>query len=109
MLGMISEIKKEYKYLYALNQFLKFLKLKMIMFIITIIILVGACFYYIVIFCIIYSKSQMSLLINYLYSLLEGLIKSLIITGTIVISRRIGILFKSLYLYNTSKYMSDKF
>ncbi len=51
----------------------------------------------------------MSLLINYLYSLLEGLIKSLIITGTIVISRRIGILFKSLYLYNTSKYISDKF
>ena len=108
-MDQISEIRREYKYLYALNQLLKFLKLKMFLFILIEIILVGACFYYIVIFCIVYSKSQMSLLINYLYSLLEGLIKSLIVTATIVICRQLGLIFKSSYIYNTSKYINENF
>ena len=81
----------------------------MFLFIITQIILVGGCFYYIVIFCIIYSKSQLSLLTNYFYSLLEGLITSVIITFVIVVSRKIGIKFKCSYLYNTSKYLNEKF
>jgi hypothetical protein len=108
-LEQILEIRREYKYLYALNQLLKFLKLKMFLFILNEIILVAACFYYIVIFCIVYSKSQMSLLINYLYSLLEGLIKSLIVTATIVICRQLGLIFKSSYIYNTSKYINENF
>ena len=108
-LEQISEIRREYKYLYALNQLLKFLKIKMILFILIEIILVGACFYYIVIFCIVYSKSQLSLLTNYLYSLLEGFIKSLIITAIIVVIRQVAITFKSSYLYNTSKYINENF
>ena len=62
----------------------------MVLFIITIFILVSGCFYYIVIFCIIYSKSQVSLLTNYLLSLVEGLITSVIITILIVLTRKIG-------------------
>ena len=108
-LDQISEIRRENKYLYALNLFLKYLKIKMIIFILIVIILVGGSFYYIVIFCIIYSKSQKSLFINYLYSLLEGLIKSLIVTVVIVISRQVGIIFKSSYIYNTSKYINENF
>ena len=105
----ISKIKREYIYLYALNKFLRYLKIKMFLFIIIQIILVGGCFYYIVIFCIIYSKSQLSLLTNYFYSLLEGLITSLIVTFVIVVCRKIGIKFKCSYLYNTSKYLNEKF
>ena len=108
-LDQISEIRREYKYLYALKKFLRYLKIKKILFILGEFILVGCCFYYIVIFCVIYSKSQMSLLINYLYSLLEGLITSLIITILIVINREVGIKFKNSYLYNTSKYINKKF
>ena len=106
-LDQIGEIRREYKYLFALNKFLKFLKIKMIFFILTEIILVGGCFIYIIIFCIIYNKSQTSLLTNYLYSLLEGLIKSLIVTTVIVICRKGGIAFRSSYLYNTSKYLNE--
>ena len=108
-LEQILEIRREYKYLYALNSFLKYLKIRIFIFIIIEIILVGGSFYYIVIFCIVYSKSQKSLLINYLYSLIEGLIKSLIVTIVIVISRKVGISFKSSYLYNTSKYLDENF
>ena len=81
----------------------------MVLFIIMELLLIGGCFYYIVIFCIIYSKSQKSLFVNYLYSLLEGLITSLIITILIVITRQIGISFKNSYFYNTSKYINEKF
>ena len=108
-LDQISEIKREHKYLFALNKFLRYLKIRMLLFIITECILVGGSFYYIVIFCIIYSKSQKSLLTNYLYSLIEGFITSLIITTIIVLSRQFGIIFKSKYLYNTSKYINEKF
>ena len=108
-LDQILEIRKEYKYLFALKKFLRFLKIKMAFFIITIFILVSGCFYYIVIFCIIYSKSQVSLLTNYLLSLLEGLITSLIITILIVLTRKIGISFSNSYIYNTSKFINKKF
>ena len=60
-LDQISEIRREFRYLYAVNKFLKYLKIKMVLFIITELIVIGVCFYYIIIFCIIYSKSQMSL------------------------------------------------
>ena len=108
-LEQILEIRRENKYLYALNQFFKFLKYRMVTFLLTEIILVFGCFYYIIIFCIIYSKSQKSLFINYIYSLLEGLLTSLIITISIVVTRKIGICYSNSYLYNTSKYLNDKF
>ena len=104
-LDNIIEIRNEYKFLYALNKFFKYLKIKLILFLITIIILVSGCFYYIVIFCIIYSKSQKSLFINYIYSQIESLITALIITLLIVITRQFGIKFSNVYLYNISKYI----
>ena len=105
----ISDIRREYIYLFALNKFLKFLKIKMVLFIITIFILVSGCFYYIVIFCIIYSKSQVSLLTNYLLSLVEGLITSVIITILIVLTRKIGMSCSNNYIYNTSKFLNENF
>ena len=106
---LLTEIKKEYKYLYAVNKFIKYLKYKMFFFLLIEIVLVSGCFYYIVIFCILYSKSQKSLFINYLYSLLEGLITSIIITFIVVITRQIGIHYSNSYFYNTSKYINNKF
>ena len=81
----------------------------MILFLVAEIIMVSGCFYYIIIFCIIYSKSQKSLFINYIYSLLEGLTISLVIVVIIVTTRQIGIRCSNLYLYNISKYLNEKF
>jgi hypothetical protein len=105
----ISEIRNEYKYLILINRFLKFLKLKLICFLISEIIILFFCSYYIVIFCIVYSQTQISLLTNYIVSLIEEVIKSIIITILIVMTRKIGISFKNVYSYNVSKYINSNF
>ena len=105
----ISEIRNEYKYLILINRFLKFLRLKFICFLISEIIILFFCFYYIVIFCIVYSQTQISLLTNYIVSLIEEVIKSIIITILIVMTRKIGISFKNVYSYNVSKYINSNF
>ena len=105
----IMEIKNEYRYIYAFQKFLKYIKCKLFFFIIEEIVLIGVCFYYILIFCIIYNKSQVSLFVNYIYSLIEGFLTSLSITLVIVITRQLGIHFSNCYLYNASKFINEKF
>ena len=108
-LEQILEIKREYFYLNAIKHFLKTFKVKLILFFFNQIIIISCCYYYIVIFCIIYSCSQLSLLTNYFTSILEGIITSVIISIIIVITRKIGIIFKNRYIYNTSKYINEHF
>ena len=105
----ISEIRNEYKYLKIINKFFKILKIKMICFFISEMIITIFCFYYVVIFCIVYSQTQISLLTTYIASLLEDLIKSVIVTIIIVITRKIGISFLNVYSYNVSKYIYSNF
>ena len=105
----ILEIRIEYRYLFLLNKFLKFLKIKMIIFFITEIIIIAFCFYYVVIFCSVYTQTQISLLINYFASLLEGILKSIIVSILIVITRKIGINYLNIYSYNISKYLNAHF
>ena len=106
---LIMEIKVKKYYLKNLQIFFKYLKLKLIFFFIIEIIIIFCCFYYVVIFCIIYSKSKGSLMINYLTSLLEGLITSIAISIIILVTRKIGLACANQYLYNTSKYINNKF
>ena len=106
---LIMEIKVKKFYLKNLLTFFKYLKIKLIIFFIIEIIIIFTCFYYIVIFCIIYSKSQGSLLTNYLTSLLEGLITSIAISIIILVTRKIGLVCANQYLYNTSKFINNKF
>ena len=108
-LEQILEIKREYFYLNAIKHFFRIFKIKLIFFFVNQIIIISCCYYYIVIFCIIYSCSQVSLLTNYLTSILEGIITSIIISIIITITRKIGIIFKNRYIYNTSKYINEHF
>ena len=105
----IFEIKNKRLYVENIDKILRNIKIKIFIFIIEEVLIFVCCFYYIVIFCIIYSYSRISLLINYLTSLLEGLITSIIISITIVVTRKIGIFYLNRYLYNTSKYINNKF
>ncbi len=81
----------------------------MICFIISEFIIICCSFYYISLFYIVYNKCQKSLLINYLTSLLEGLIKSIVVILLIVICRIIGLSCKNVYIFNTSKYIDEDF
>ena len=108
-LEMISEIKNEYKYLFFINRFFKIIKFKLICLLIYELIIIIICFYYITIFCSIYSRTQISLLFNYIASLLEGFLKTIIVTIIVAITRKIGISFLNIYSYNTSKYIFSNF
>ena len=65
--------------------------------------------YYIIIFCILYSCSQKSLIINYCYSLVESLITSFGIALIILITRKIGLSCSNKNFYNISKFANYKF
>ena len=105
----ICKIKNEDEYLYTFGKFLKYIKLRISFFVLSEIITISISFYFINIFFILYSKSQKSLLFNYLSSLLEGLIKSIMVIALIVFTRKIGINYKNMYIFNISKYIDKYF
>jgi hypothetical protein len=108
-LDQILQMKRAYKYPIVLNKFLKNLKLKVLLYIFKEIFVILFCFYYLIIFTIVYSRSKFSLLYNFLFSLFEKIIESLIISIIIAITRKISLKFSNRYIYNTSKYINDKF
>ena len=105
----IIEIKREYQYFLALHKFLLILKIRILLYIIFEIIFIIFFFYYEVIFCSLYRNCQVNLLVNYAFSLINNLIISIIITILVVITRKIGINFSKSYIYNTSKFINNKF
>ena len=108
-LDQILQLKRANKYPYILSTFLKYLKLKVLLYTFKELFIIFFCFYYLIIFTIIYSYSKNSLLFNFLYSLIEKIIQSLIISISIATIRKIGLTFSNRYIYNTSKYINDKF
>ena len=106
---LISEIGKEYYLLRLLKKFFKELILRTIIFLIVEICLSFFAFYYLIIFCTLIYKSQMSLLTNYLVSIIEDVIITFILIIIIIVLRKFGFYFKNKYLYNISKYINDHF
>ena len=106
---LILEIKYKMPCYRNLRKFFKYLKMKFACFVITQFIIAFTCIYYTVIFCIKYSHSQKSLVVNYCYSLVESIIMSFGITTIILITRKIGLSCLNKELYNTSKYINSKF
>ena len=108
-LNCIKEIKKEIAFLRVTKLILKEIKIRVILFFIIEIVLIIICTYYMFIFFTIYHKSQMSLLKNYLISLIEGWSINILIALLIVVFRKLGIHFRNKYIYNTSKYIDNNF
>ena len=95
----ILQMKRARNYPFALNKFLKNLKLKVLLYIIKETFIILFCFYYLIIFTIVYRYSKISLLFNYLYSLIEKIIESLIVSIIIAFTRKNEFtIFKSLYI-----------
>ena len=108
-LNLILEIRHKIHFYRNLKIFLLYLKIKFICFYISQLVILSACMYYIVIFCILYPCSQKSLIINYCYSLVESIITSFSITLIILITRKIGLSCSNKNIYNISKYINYKF
>ena len=102
-------IKNKNIYIDLLFKSIKILKIKSFIFFISEIIIVVIMFYYLFIFSILYSKTKLSLLINFIYSLLECLILSIGISIIVTITRKISLLCKSKNLYKVSKFINEIF
>ena len=90
-------------------KFKKYLTLKLTAFyLIQTIINLSMC-YYLVIFCSVYHKTQLSVMINYIIGLVQSIIISLVLSLLISFIRFIGIRFKCKSVYYTSKFLFEKF
>ena len=105
----ILQMKRANSYPIALNKFLRRLKLKVLIYLFKEIFIILFSFYYLIIFTIVYSYSKISLLYNFLYSLIEKILESLIVSIIIAFTRKISLQFSNRYIYNTSKYINEKF
>ena len=105
----IMEIKDESSYFYAFNKFIKIVKIKAVLYFLMEIFIIVFSFYYIIIFCIVYKKSQISFLVNYLMSIVETLIVSIFVSIVVTITRKIGLIYAWKTLYNTSKYLNNNY
>ena len=65
--------------------------------------------YYITIFCIIYSKTYLSILINYIFGILESMAFTFGLTVIITIMRFLSIKYNCITIYRSSQYLNDKF
>ena len=106
---LIKELKLKNHYVRNVKKYTKHLKLKFILFFIGEAFIVSGCFYYIVIFCIVYEMSKVNIIINYLMSLFEGIITAVSVSFIVIFTRKIGLVYKNKYLYNTSKFINNKF
>ena len=105
----IKEIKIRFFYFFNFFKFFKILKIKFFLFLINQIFVASCCFYYIIIFFILYTCTISSLMISYLTSLLESFITSIVITIIITFLRKISFTCSNRNIYNTSKYINEKF
>ena len=73
-INQLLEMRKAYYYQDILDIFIKKLKFKIFIFISKEILIIIFCFYYMIIFCIIFNYSKCSLIYNFISSLLEQII-----------------------------------
>ena len=104
-----NEVVDKGHYLMNIIRFKRITKLKMISFFVIQIAFIFLMLYYLTIFCIVYHRTQASILVNYLYGVLESLAISFGIAIIISVTRILALKYKSRSLYNASKYIYDKF
>jgi hypothetical protein len=96
------------KYYYInIIRFRKYFKLKLSIFYLIQFMMYILMTYYITIFCIIYSKTQISFMINYCYGVIESFAISLELSLIISIMRYIGLKNKNIKIYRPSQYLNN--
>ena len=104
---MVKEIRTEHAFNLTFGKYHKLVKIKGLLFFFINFIFCFCITYYLFIFCQIYKKSQVSLLINYLIGLLQSIIFSIIISLIISFLRFLGLKFKKKSIYRTSVYLNE--
>ena len=107
--SIIKEVKIKDAYFINMQRFLKYVRIRIIIFYILQVIMNFTETYYLFIFCTVYHKSQSSIMINYIVVLIESFAMSFGVSFINVFLRLISLRHKSSYLYNISKFIADKF
>ena len=106
---MMKDIVIKKQYFLNIIKFKKYLTLKLsVFFIIQAIINLAMC-YYLMIFCTVYHKSQISIMINYIIGIAESIAISVGLTLITSGLRYLSLKNRSKYMYYTSKYLFDHF
>ena len=105
---IIKYVVKKKFYLINIIKFKKYLKLKLAVFYLLEFIYIISMCYYLTIFCIVYSETQLSFLMNYVIGIIDSLIFSLVFSIIISFIRYVSLKFKLKQLYNISKYLYEK-
>ena len=106
---IVRDVCNKKQYFINIVKFKKITRINLSIFFIIQIIFIIFMIYYLSVFCIVFNKSQTSILINYIYGIIESLIISLGIAVVITIIRLCSTKNKWQALYNTSKYFYDTF
>ena len=106
---MLKDVVIKKQYFLNMIKFKKYITLKLgAFYIIQAIINLCMC-YYLMIFCTVYHKTQVSIMINYIVGIAESMAISVGLTIITSIIRYISLKNRSKSLYYTSKYLFDKF
>ena len=105
--SILKEIFKRNKYFLTFAKFKKLLSIKLTLFFI-LQVLIGICMcYYLMIFCTVYHKTQVSIFLNYLVGISESMILSFGIALFSSFIRFLSLKYKWRYLYYTSKHLFE--
>ena len=102
---LVKDIGKEYEYILIFKKLFLVLKIKVFFFYIISFILSIFFSLYLIIFCQIYKKSQVSLIENYAMGFIESLVYSVGVSLIICILRYIGLRLRLIHIYRTSVYL----
>lgn len=108
-INLVKEIHIQSVFLRIFKKFKKEILIKVITFFILALGFIFYSFYYLFVFCTIYRKSQMSLLKNYIASMLEDLLYGVGFVVIIIGLRKLSFCYKNKYVYNTSKFIDNYF
>jgi len=106
---IIKFVVKKYLYLINIIKFKKYMKLKLAVFYSLEFVYIICMCYYLTIFCIVYSETQLSFLMNYIIGVIDSLLLSIVFSFIISFLRYASLKFKFKQLYNISKYLYEKF
>ena len=106
---IINNVYRRRYYYLNIIKFKKYLIIKLTFFYIIQILFNTCMCYYLTIFCVVYHQTQKNVILNYILGIIESLSFSLGLSIIIAFLRFISIKMKNKTLYNTSKYLFEKF
>ena len=107
--SIIKYVQNKRKFLNNLKRLLKYIKIRLGFYYFLQLLFILFMTYYLFIFCTVYHQSQRSIMINYIIGTCISLATSVGLTIIITILRVLSLKYKLNHLYNTSKYLYEKF